>query len=107
METERKFRFVSNRSVKNKAGQDTGKMKVLVKINSETAEVDYKCPECLHEEHIAPKWERPFAITCSKCKFEIKLPKLKEEMKKEKDKEKKKKQEELLKNFKASSANSL
>ena len=95
------FRFVCNRSLKNKKGEEAGRMKILVKTGSEIAETDYKCPECLHEEHATPKWERPFEVTCSKCQFKIKLPKLKEEMKKEKDKEKKRKQEELMKNFKA------
>ena len=94
------FRFVSNRTVKNKSGQETGRIKVLVKKDSDLAETDYKCPECLHEEHITPKWERPFSFNCSKCDFKIKLPKLKDELKKEKNEEKKKKEKELME-FKA------
>ena len=90
------FRFVSNRSIKNKAGEEKGKMKVLVRADSETAETDYKCPECFHEEHINVPWARPFFVICSKCKVKINLPKLKEEMKKEKNAEKKKKQAELM-----------
>ena len=92
----RQFRFVSNRTLKNKAGQETGRMKVLVKVDSENAETDYICPECLFAEHVSPEWSRPFSVKCSKCGFKMELPKLKEAMKKEKDKEKKAKQKELM-----------
>jgi len=95
------FRFVSNRSVKNKKGEEAGKMKVLVRTDSNTAETDYKCPECLHEEHVNVEFLRPFSVTCSKCGFKINVPKLKDEMKKEKNLEKKRKEAELMR-FKSS-----
>ncbi len=98
------FRFVSNRTVRNKEGQETGKMKVLVKTGSELAEVDYKCPECFFEEHATPVWVRPFSFNCTKCGFKMNLPKLKEEMKKEKDKEKKAKQKEIMEKMAAGKA---
>src|SRR3989338_2702656 len=90
------FKFVSNRSVKNEKGEETGKIKIFVKADSNTAEGDYKCPECLDEGKISQEWSRPFFVICPKCKFKINLPKLKDEMKKEKDAEKKKKQAELM-----------
>lgn len=97
----RQFRFVSNRTAKNSKGEETGNIKVLVRTGSETAETKYKCPECLFEEQTELPWVRPFLVTCSKCKFKIKMPKLKEEMKREKDQAKKKKQEELMEKMKS------
>ncbi len=89
------FRFVSNRPVKNSKGEDTGNIRILVRQGSETAETKYRCPECLFEEQVQAPWVRPFSITCSKCKFKIKMPKLKDEIKKEKNMQKKQKQKEL------------
>ncbi|UCC92096.1 MAG: hypothetical protein JSV39_02450 [Candidatus Aenigmatarchaeota archaeon] len=85
---ERKYRFVSNRILKNSKGEEKGRMRVLVKIDSDTAETDYECPECGLKEHAEPEWRRPFSIACSKCGFVMKLPKLKDEMKREKKKRK-------------------
>lgn len=98
------FRFVSNRSVKNSKGQDTGNMRVLVRTGSETAETRYKCPECLFEEEMQAPWERPFLVTCTKCQFKIKLPKLKDEIKKEKNAQKKQKEKELEEKMKSQSS---
>jgi predicted RNA-binding Zn-ribbon protein involved in translation (DUF1610 family) len=83
------FRYVTNRTVKNKAGEDQGKIKVLVKADSDTAEVDYVCPECGNSDHAEEEWKRPFSVSCSKCGFVIKLPRLKDEIKKDKKKAKK------------------
>ena len=72
------FKFVSNRSVKNEKGEETGKIKIFVKSDSNTAEGDYKCPECLNEGKINQEFSRPFFVICQKCNFKINLPKLKE-----------------------------
>lgn len=85
---ERKYKFVSNRTLKNKTEQETGKMRVLVRTGSDTAEVDYTCPECNNSEHVEQEWKRPFAVRCSKCDLNMKLPKLKDEIKREKKKKK-------------------
>lgn len=85
----RQFRYVTNRSLKNKAGEDKGHIKVLVPNDSDTAQVDYVCPECGHGGHLEQVWQRPFIIVCSKCDAKLKIPKLKEEIKKEKQREKK------------------
>ncbi len=85
---ERKYRFVSNRILKNSKGEENGRMKVLVKIDSDTAQTDYECPECGFKEHVKPEWSRPFSVKCSKCGFVMRLPKLKDEMKREKKKKK-------------------
>ncbi|MEM5871633.1 MAG: hypothetical protein QW051_02045 [Candidatus Aenigmatarchaeota archaeon] len=79
-----KYRFVSNRILKNSKGEEKGKMRVLVLEGSETAQVDYNCPECGFSKHIETKWKRPFSVTCEKCKFVMRLPRLKDEIKREK-----------------------
>lgn len=80
------FRYITNRAVKNKSGEDKGKIKIVVRTGSDTAEVDYVCPECLNSEHIEQTWKRPFSVKCSKCNFLLRLAKLKDELKKEKKK---------------------
>ncbi|MFH1364050.1 MAG: hypothetical protein ABIH52_00155 [Candidatus Aenigmatarchaeota archaeon] len=84
------FKYVTNRQVKNKAGEDTGRMKLFVKKDSELAEGEYTCPECRHNGKINDPWVKPFAIKCEKCNITIKLPKLLKQFKKEKKKEVKK-----------------
>ncbi len=84
------YKYVTNRTLPNKAGEEKGKIKVLVPNDSDTAQVDYVCPECEFSEHREQEWARPFVVTCSKCNANIKIPKLKEEMKKEKQREKQK-----------------
>jgi len=86
---ERKYRFVSNRILRNKAGEEKGKMRVLIKTGSDTAEVDYSCPECGFSEHRETEWHRPFSVKCGKCEFLMKLPRLKDEIKRDKKKNKK------------------
>jgi len=86
---ERKYRFISNRILKNSKGKETGKMRVVVKVGSDTAEVDYTCPECGFSEHTEKPWKRPFSVKCSKCGFIMRLPRLKDEIKREKRLEKK------------------
>lgn len=83
---ERKYRFMSNRILKNSNQEEKGKMRVLVKRDSDIAETDYECPQCGFKEHVEPEWKRPFSVKCSKCDFIMKLPKLKDEMKREKKK---------------------
>lgn len=83
-----KFRYVTNRTVLSKAGEEKGKIKVLVKDGSDVAETDYVCPECGFSEHIEPEWKKPFSVKCSKCGFLIKIRKLKNEIKKDKKKRK-------------------
>lgn len=82
------FSYVTNRTVKNDAGEDKGRIKVLVRQGSGTAEVDYVCPECGNSQHVEDEWKRPFSVKCSKCGFVIKLPRLKDEIKKDKKRKK-------------------
>ncbi len=84
------YKYVTNRTLKNKADEDKGKIKVLVPNDSDTAQVDYVCPECEFSEHKEQPWQRPFLVICAKCGAKIKIPKLKDEIKKEKDREKRK-----------------
>jgi ribosomal protein L37AE/L43A len=78
------FRYVTNRTLKNKSGEVKGRIKVLVREGSDTAEVDYACPECGFSEHKEQEWQRPFIVKCSRCGASIKIPRLKDEIKKEK-----------------------
>ena len=75
------YKYVSNRTVANKNGEEKGKLRVLVRADSETAEVDYVCPECSDSRHIEKPWQRPFNVKCEKCGFLMKLPKLKGKVK--------------------------
>jgi DNA-directed RNA polymerase subunit RPC12/RpoP len=70
------------RTLKNKAGKPCGKIRVLVPQNS-LARVEYECPECGHEAYIEKEWKRPFSVTCEKCNFRIRAPKMKDQAKKE------------------------
>ncbi|HDD45972.1 MAG TPA: hypothetical protein ENG42_00710 [Candidatus Aenigmarchaeota archaeon] len=79
-----KYRYITNRTLVSKSGEERGRIRVIVRANSDIAEVDYKCPECLHEEHVEKPWKRPFSVKCSKCGFLIRLPRLKDEIKREK-----------------------
>ena len=85
---ERKYRFVSNRVLKNSKEEENGRMRVLVKMGSDIAETDYECPECGFRGHVEPEWKRPFSVKCSKCGFVMKMPKLKDEIKRDKKRQK-------------------
>ena len=78
------YKYVTNRTLKNKAGEEKGRIKVLVPADSDTAHVDCICPECGLSEHKELPWQRPFSVKCSKCGAVMKIPKLKDEIKKEK-----------------------
>lgn len=73
----RQFRYVTNRILVNRAGQEKGKIRVMVKEGSSQAEGDYQCPECSHQGKISQAFKRPLAVRCGGCDFMIKLPKLK------------------------------
>ncbi|MBI4163809.1 MAG: hypothetical protein HY512_03025 [Candidatus Aenigmarchaeota archaeon] len=90
------FSVVSNRTLKNKKGEDAGRLKVLVRTGTTVAETSYKCPECFHEEQLNLEWQRPLVVTCSKCANKIKMEKLKDEIKKEKKKEKAETEKKLM-----------
>ena len=77
------FRYITNRILKNKKGDESGWIKVRVKKNSDKADVKYRCPECKHEEFIQKEWKRPFSVKCSKCGNLIRLPRLRDEIKRE------------------------
>ena len=85
---ERRYRFVSNRTLKNSREEEKGRMRVIVKVDSDKAETDYECPECGFRERVEAEWKRPFTVKCTKCGFVMRLPRLKDEIKKEKKREK-------------------
>jgi ribosomal protein L37AE/L43A len=99
---ERKYSFITNRLLQNKAGQEKGRIRILVKTGSNTAETDYVCPECGLQKHVEIPWVRPLLLKCAKCGITIKVPKLKDEIKKDTKKEKKKMEEQAGKAAKSS-----
>lgn len=72
------YKYVTNRILENKKGEEKGKIRVLVKADSNTAEVSYVCPECGFSEETKKEWKRPFSVKCSKCGFLMRLPRLKD-----------------------------
>jgi len=73
-----KFRYVTNRTLANKAGKaNAGKLRAFVLVGSDTAEIDYTCPECGHSEHTKQLFRRPFSVRCSQCGNVMKVPRLK------------------------------
>ncbi|MEM7827699.1 MAG: hypothetical protein QW561_00010 [Candidatus Aenigmatarchaeota archaeon] len=71
-----KYRYITNRTF------DGGWIKVLVPADSNTAEVEYKCPNCGHTEATKKEWKRPFSVKCTGCGYLIKVPSLRAEIKK-------------------------
>lgn len=71
------------REVKSKDGKKTGKMRVLVPPQSETAMVEYTCPECQHTGYTEQPWKRPFGVKCEKCNARLTVPKLRDQAKRE------------------------
>lgn len=78
------YKYITNRILLNKAGQENGNIAVLVPNETDMARVRYRCPECGHSEQGEHAWKRPFSVRCSGCGFVMKLPRLKDEIKKEK-----------------------
>jgi len=73
----RQFKFITNRTIANKNGEEKGKVRAMVKSDSNRLEGNYVCSECLHEGNINQEFKRPLSVRCESCKFLMKLPKLK------------------------------
>ncbi len=80
------YKYITNRVLLSKAGEEKGSIAVLVPNDSDTAKVRYRCPECGHSEMTEQEWKRPFSVKCSGCGFLMRLARLKDELKKEKKK---------------------
>ena len=78
------YRYITNRSTNNKAGEPKGNIRARVKADSDTLEGFYRCPECQHNGNINQEFKRPVNVKCEGCGFLIKVPKLKDQIKKEK-----------------------
>ena len=83
------FRYVTNRTLRNKNDEEKGRLRAFVRTGSDTAEGDYECPECGDKGKINQVWKRPFTVRCQKCNFLMKIPKMKDQMKKDKKKARK------------------
>lgn len=71
------FRYVTNRTLANKQGQEAGKIRVIVKNDSDQLEGDYTCPECTKSGKVHQLFKRPITVRCESCKATMKLPRLK------------------------------
>lgn len=74
--------YHTNRAVKGVTPESSGSIRVLA-TQDKVAHVEYKCPECLHEDFVEQEWKRPFSVKCRKCSFLIRVPKMKQQFKKE------------------------
>ncbi len=77
------------RDGKNKKGEISGKIRIIVMKSDGIARVEYICPECGHYGYLETEWKRPFSFKCEKCGYRIRVPRLKDEVKKERKMEKK------------------
>ena len=80
------YRYITNRILLNKAGEEKGNIAVMVPNDSSTAKLRYRCPECGHKENGEQEWKRPFNVKCAGCSHLMRLAKLKDEAKREKKK---------------------
>ena len=80
------YRYITNRVLLSKAGEEKGNIAVMVPNESSNAKVRYRCPECNHSEQLEQEWRRPFSVKCAGCGFLIRIARLKDEVKKEKKK---------------------
>ncbi len=71
------------RDGKNKKGEISGKLRILVLKKDHIARVEYICPECGYYGYLETEWKRPFSFKCEKCGYRIRVPRLKDEVKKE------------------------
>jgi len=81
------FKYVTNRTILNKAGEEKGMIAILVPKDTSMAKVRYRCPECEHSEQTEEEWKKPFSVKCAGCGKTIKIPKLMAQHKREKKKE--------------------
>ena len=75
--------YHTQRTVKNKKGQATGKIRLLVPKSDGRARAEYICPECGSYGYQETEWKRPFYVKCQKCGAKISVPKMKAEAKRE------------------------
>lgn len=86
--------YITTREIENKAGQVTGKVRIVKVAEESDAMVDITCPECNTSEKRKEVWAAPlvegegskakFAVKCNKCGFVVKMLKLKKEAAKKK-----------------------
>lgn len=64
--------------------ENNGKIRALVLKGEKTVHIEYICPKCNHYDYTNQEWKNVskgakyrFEAKCSKCGFEIKVPKLK------------------------------
>lgn len=75
--------YHTQRGIKNKKGEVTGKLRVLVPKTDGKARVEYICPECGAYGYQEAEWKRPFYVKCEKCQAKIGVPKMKAEAKRD------------------------
>ncbi|MEM7816167.1 MAG: hypothetical protein QXN71_03545 [Candidatus Aenigmatarchaeota archaeon] len=78
------YSYITNRTLQNSKGEERGRISVLVRVGSTTAEYKYVCPECGDQRSGEQEFRRPLMVKCKKCGFLMKLPRLKDEIKRDK-----------------------
>jgi len=86
--------FITTRELVNKAGEQTGSIRIAKMKDEPLALVKYKCPECGHEETKRENWEEPFLtgekakkrmnVVCGGCGKKMTILRLQKQMAKEK-----------------------
>lgn len=71
------YKYVTNRTVPNKQGEETGRIRMKVLNDSDQLEGDYHCPECGHDGKVDQAFVRPIKLRCEACNLLIRVPKLK------------------------------
>ncbi len=56
--------------------ENGGKIRILLLKGEENAKCEYICPKCGNYEYVEVRWRRPFSVRCSRCGFNIKVPRL-------------------------------
>jgi transcription elongation factor Elf1 len=71
------FRYVTNRILADREGNEKGRIRIMVRTGSDQCEGDYTCPECSSKGRVNQIFKRPLNVRCESCGFLMKLPKLK------------------------------
>jgi len=53
------FSYITNRTLQNRAGEEKGRVAILVRTGSMTAEYKYTCPECGDQRDGQQEFRRP------------------------------------------------
>lgn len=85
--------YITTRDLRNKAGEERGKVRIVKMMEESDAAVELACPECGNSEKRREAWKEPFVtgekknkvftLACGGCGFKVKLINLEKQAKKE------------------------